>query len=395
MRGWTLQELIAPATVVFYGRDWNVLGTKVTLQSLITDVTGVDREILLAEVDLKAISVSRKMYWAARRKTTRVEDLAYCLMGIFDVNMPLLYGEGDKAFIRLQEEIMKGSDDHTLFAWTNDVYVGPGSYCGLLASSPSKFRDSGHFTPLRDWNASLPFSQTNKGLFIQLVLSPLEIDREISLAMLDCESGARRIAIYLRCLSKAGGQYARVRATEIKLLKPSPNSDGKLTNVYIRQQVLLPTVESNDISGFCIQMNGFSEFIIETVIPENRWDPRNQVISVTAGNYAQVKFTPKTNFKYWWEGREFAVLLGIVQGSKGWCRVCEWSKLDAVLRDLRPEMQPISDSTYIREDKIAHKVARVRLVPEAVLSKGLLLVQVTVEDGSKLKKMLGFAKYPP
>jgi hypothetical protein len=57
------------------------------------------------------------MTWVSRRKTTRTEDLAYCLLGIFDISMPLLYGEGDKAFFRLQEEIMKTSGDQSLFAW--------------------------------------------------------------------------------------------------------------------------------------------------------------------------------------------------------------------------------------------------------------------------------------
>jgi len=57
------------------------------------------------------------MSWAAFRETSRIEDIAYCLLGIFDVNMPLLYGEGKKAFIRLQQEIMKGTHDFSLFAW--------------------------------------------------------------------------------------------------------------------------------------------------------------------------------------------------------------------------------------------------------------------------------------
>jgi hypothetical protein len=57
------------------------------------------------------------MSWMAGRKTTREEDIAYCLLGIFDINMPLLYGEGSNAFKRLQEEIIKQSTDHSLFAW--------------------------------------------------------------------------------------------------------------------------------------------------------------------------------------------------------------------------------------------------------------------------------------
>lgn len=70
-------------------------------------------------VDINSASVAQKMSWASRRTTTRLEDMAYSLMGIFDVNMPLLYGEGQKAFIRLQHEIVRVSDDESIFAWTD------------------------------------------------------------------------------------------------------------------------------------------------------------------------------------------------------------------------------------------------------------------------------------
>ncbi|KAK2473493.1 hypothetical protein H9L39_15668 [Fusarium oxysporum f. sp. albedinis] len=67
--------------------------------------------------ELETTSIAQRMSWAADRVTTRKEDGAYSLMGIFGINMPLLYGEGDKAFYRLQEEIMGVPDDHSLFAW--------------------------------------------------------------------------------------------------------------------------------------------------------------------------------------------------------------------------------------------------------------------------------------
>ena len=70
-------------------------------------------------VDINSASVAQKMSWASKRTTTRLEDMAYSLMGIFDVNMPLLYGEGQKAFIRLQHEIVRVSDDESIFAWTD------------------------------------------------------------------------------------------------------------------------------------------------------------------------------------------------------------------------------------------------------------------------------------
>lgn len=115
-RGWTLQELIAPMIVEFYDANWKELGTKLSLHEQITKATGIDREILNG-VNLFDRNVAVRMSWTANRKTTRIEDQAYCLLGLFGVNMPLLYGEGERAFTRLQEEIMRVREDYTLFVW--------------------------------------------------------------------------------------------------------------------------------------------------------------------------------------------------------------------------------------------------------------------------------------
>ncbi|PIL33632.1 hypothetical protein GSI_04255 [Ganoderma sinense ZZ0214-1] len=116
-RGWTLQELIAPMLVIFVSRDWKVIGNKVDLAPLLQQITGVWRQVLTREVHYSVISVGQRMSWAANRNTTRVEDEAYCLMGLFNVNMPTIYGEGRQAFQRLQHEIIKQSFDTSLFAW--------------------------------------------------------------------------------------------------------------------------------------------------------------------------------------------------------------------------------------------------------------------------------------
>lgn len=125
-RGWTLQELIAPRRVVFYTQDWTSIGSKVTLAPIIESITKVQRSVLLFDHNA-GVSVAKKMSWAANRRTTREEDRAYSLMGLFGVNMPTIYGEGKNAFLRLQEEIMKLSSDHSIFAWRkhwqNNLYV--------------------------------------------------------------------------------------------------------------------------------------------------------------------------------------------------------------------------------------------------------------------------------
>ncbi|RPD57984.1 HET-domain-containing protein [Lentinus tigrinus ALCF2SS1-6] len=117
LRGWTLQELIAPRTVLFISQDWVPLGTKVDLAAQLEDATGIPRSILTLDRSVNDFSIAQRMSWAAERRTTRVEDEAYSLLGIFEISMPIMYGEGRNAFLRLQEEIMRRSTDTTLFAW--------------------------------------------------------------------------------------------------------------------------------------------------------------------------------------------------------------------------------------------------------------------------------------
>jgi hypothetical protein len=78
-----------------------------TFAQTLSAITGIDGRVLDHRIPIDELSIANRMAWASKRQTTRTEDMAYCLMGMFDVNMPLLYGEGDRAFIRLQEEILK------------------------------------------------------------------------------------------------------------------------------------------------------------------------------------------------------------------------------------------------------------------------------------------------
>ncbi|KAF4436906.1 beta transducin [Fusarium acutatum] len=141
-RGWTLQELIAPQIVELCSKEWTVIGTKKSLASSIESVTGIPITVLRGSHP-STYNVAERMSWASARTTTREEDLAYCLLGIFDVNMPLLYGEGAKSFIRLQEQILRQDEDYSMFAWTlqqdNPIADSETSSTGFLAWSPSQF----------------------------------------------------------------------------------------------------------------------------------------------------------------------------------------------------------------------------------------------------------------
>ncbi|KAL7622570.1 hypothetical protein AAE478_008077 [Parahypoxylon ruwenzoriense] len=198
-RGWTLQELLGPSRVVFFSCSWTRIGERGSpvLAGIISAVTGIDYALLHPQSKsefqsrdrlLHGVSIAKKMSWAARRRTTRPEDAAYCLLGIFDVNMPLLYGEGGpKAFLRLQEEIIRTSNDHTVFCWSRKCrreeeggeehgrggergsgIVVPPDWSSMLAPSPAAFRDAGEYVPIDAWEIPAPHAMTNLGLSICL-----------------------------------------------------------------------------------------------------------------------------------------------------------------------------------------------------------------------------------
>lgn len=174
-RGWTLQELLFSSHMMFYDRDWNFIpGFNKRTRSgalALSLICGVPEHCLLAGQSVYKESVADRMSWAARRSTTRPEDEAYCLLGLFNINMPLLYGEGSsRAFFRLQKEIIERYDDETLFAWLDRKPAPDGpqrEIMPILAAHPSWFvkktRLSTHPAPFA---AHSPYRITNRGLAI-------------------------------------------------------------------------------------------------------------------------------------------------------------------------------------------------------------------------------------
>lgn len=162
-RGWTLQELLAPRKVEFYDAAWNHIGSKLDLIDAISTATRIPKNVLSGRKTLPACSVSMRMSWSASRQTTRTEDIAYCLLGIFDVKMPLIYGEGRESFRRLQEEIIKHNADLTIFAWDSPQRgLADQEFLSIFSPSPAAFSSSSSVRPFDDDFAE--FSVTNKGI---------------------------------------------------------------------------------------------------------------------------------------------------------------------------------------------------------------------------------------
>jgi hypothetical protein len=185
-RGWTLQELLAPRVVEFYDRNWVEIGTKQSLSLLLTEITTIDHRLFSGSILDKAskqnICIAEKMSWAAKRKTTRAEDLAYSLMGLFDVNMPLLYGEGAQgAFIRLQTEIMAKSVDESIFAWSYPGNsINKRRHLPLLAEHPSWFINSTEFISVVLVERSSTHQMTSRGVRIEASRIPSkELDKKL------------------------------------------------------------------------------------------------------------------------------------------------------------------------------------------------------------------------
>ncbi|KAI0107868.1 HET-domain-containing protein [Nemania sp. FL0031] len=248
-RGWTLQELISSNNMDFYGAEWNKLGSKVDLLPKLHRITGIDEEILGGKKELSSVSVAERMSWAAGRETRREEDIAYSLMGLFDVNMPMLYGEGRKAFIRLQEEILKQSEDQSLFAWRatpESAAVAP--YRGIFADSPDEFVKCDGIAPFQTLSASqTPMIMTNRGVPLTSTVKWIHKENQVIAQVgLNCRWGKGIDSVAgIELVSQGGDQY--VRSSPAKLLLCS--SYGLQETVYVAKAMhatALATIPSLD-----------------------------------------------------------------------------------------------------------------------------------------------------
>ncbi|KAG8823151.1 hypothetical protein FRC17_009392 [Serendipita sp. 399] len=238
-RGWTLQELLAPRRVAFYSKDWEQITRSDCTKRAVKGANQVEEEsekFMWSEVaritgieieDLHNFKpglydIRKRMTWASSRKTTRIEDMAYCLVGIFDVDLSVAYGEKEKAFYRLQVEILQNCDDMSLFDWQGQASI----HSSMLAVSPACFaRHLGLHTDnsLRVSGDSI-CAQTNVGIRMPLVVHQLDRqslqrswglpDAAIAFSILGVSSNPRYRVIMILGMGDRPGQYVRLALVE-------------------------------------------------------------------------------------------------------------------------------------------------------------------------------------
>ena len=273
-RGWTLQELLAPNLVVFYDSLWNKIGSKDKLASVISSITDIPTlDLRTFRPELIALgykTIAEVMSWTARRTTTREEDRAYSLLGLFGVNMPLIYGEGKRAFLRLQEEILKLTDDLTIFAW-EAVDFDQQISNSIFASSPSMFSNSNgpamHLLQEHKEYDSLqvpagPFL-TGEGLSLHLELIPIR--RDLYLAPICEYPGGDGFEPYgMMLMRRPDGLFNRYYNDENRCLVKVPNIEIswqlQTSTITLTRRLMWTT----DSSFTDINTGQFKAFEIET-----------------------------------------------------------------------------------------------------------------------------------
>ncbi|KAI0125131.1 hypothetical protein BJ170DRAFT_557068, partial [Xylariales sp. AK1849] len=332
-RGWTLQELIAPSEVQFFDSRWRFFGTRSSLCRDLSAITGIEESVLATRAPrkldslLRGIPVAKRMSWAARRQTTRKEDIAYCLLGIFAVNMPLLYGEGLRAFTRLQEGIIEGSNDLTILAWQaspppadSDPRNDREGYRGVLATEPSEFAGASNFVPLSDLKFLPEFSMTNKGLRIQTSLHRTNSDKVMM--SLNCHvigNPAQTLGIFLK--HQGGGVYVRGKPDSLGLVKSNTvASTGSV--IFIAQHISSNTVETlksahRSAIHFDFQMDLFERI---TTVPADLWDTENNLFIASGIPNAAAFHLFRAQQPY---AGEFVIAFGMNEGQQPWVCIDE------------------------------------------------------------------------
>lgn len=295
-RGWTLQELLAPKHLRFYNAEWLLIGTKGSRCTVIQEITHVPRQILLGVAELRTASVAQRMSWAAQRSTKRAEDLAYCLLGIFGITMPMIYGEGGReAFFRLQEQIMKTSRDDSILAWGlndetsmsslqkpihGDIFVEG----DILAATPSEFANSGQIVAREQATNPLHSLDIFGGSLRIYVTLTTETGGIFGLLSCGPKYNKNQVAAIplARINSAMADEYVRSRGSS-SVLRPIPASDASPELIHVKKDGQ-KHISTKDQQILFYDVDLFAKLGLEVtdVVPRSYWDNQLSLISPTS-----------------------------------------------------------------------------------------------------------------
>lgn len=215
------------------------------------------------------------MSWAASRSTTRIEDRAYYLMGLSEIHMPMLYGEGERGFYRLQEEIIKQSNDMSIFCWT-DTTANFSTYRGLLARSPREFEQCRDVRWDRHETSPGP-EITSRGIKlndVQLIPEPNKSNEFlIPLPGVQHNKNSKRgLGIYLQKISKT--QFTRVDPDRVDYWLREDEDETEfhpdpLPSILVRQRPLLADMSVARLGGIYVDNGLKSEDSYLVTSPQN------------------------------------------------------------------------------------------------------------------------------
>ena len=337
-RGWTLQELIAPEVAIFYNRDWSQIGTKNHLLAELCSKTGIPEDVLSHVIGPSKCSIAQRMSWAAKRETTRVEDRAYSLLGIFDVSMPSIYGEREKAFLRLQRLISQQTKDESIFAWSMGLGKHEDTYSGLFAPSPSSYI---HCSDMISTRGSTGYAETNGELSITLKTSPHSM--ETFYAILNCTRWTRpdsRVAILLTRLSTENEYLRANKGLTGGIILVAPSDFNKFADRPVRIALEPTELPPNDFYGFWLR----------TLEPPGRNDCEARILSRSEGSEADEVCLGEMQYGtagivYFEPNNSLSRKFGMIDDEPGWSRI-RWIKL-GFDRDFNPVLLIANDSSLM------------------------------------------------
>ncbi|PWY82595.1 CMGC protein kinase [Aspergillus eucalypticola CBS 122712] len=288
-RGWTLQELLAPDKLRFFDSGWHDLGTKAKRSGIIDRKFGIPRRFLQG-TPLSEASIAQRMSWASNRVTKRAEDIAYCLLGIFDVTMPMIYGEGaDRAFTRLQQEIMKNSRDESILAWgisspehyLHDSKDNKTLSAGVLAASPADFRGCENIVPRMNGTRSPCTFQIEGGL-VRVDLS-LHQDKNGLFGLLNCGPLKSNTLVAIPLSKSPSGEYYLRPQDHRAMIHDSIATKTPAQPVHIlieRHMKTPPTASYNNY--FFVEDPIEAGLMLVEVEPPDRWLQDRSIITTSS-----------------------------------------------------------------------------------------------------------------